>query len=936
MFQHDPDDTFSLPENNITSLYCDASGDIWVLLSKGIYRYDYLSTHFIFQPGSDAFVAAKMLEGDDGLKYLATNKGLVQFDSRVGAFQFLSREPGDQGSVSTDKAVIDFCQGPDGDFYLTTKAGLKMWHLKTHSFEPITVSFLANKDILSVACDHKGFIWLYVEDQGPVIWRTDIHFHQFKAYTQFRGRHNDFADNRINSILVDAKDNFWVATIRQGIFLYNTPTDRFVQFQHDPMRSMSLSADFITSMYQDREGFIWMGTAGYGADYFHPGRNLFHTLQPSFNQAPTLPENWCRAADQDLDGNLWLGTSGGIAKYDVQKGEYMVFQNTSAHPNVLYANSIRSVLCDGDEVWIGGNGGLNRYNRRTGKMDFFGENDSIPSSFFWTILKDHKGNIWFGSREGLYKYNTSTMGTEDIRRDSLLAPYSRKNVLCLFEDSHDRLWISFYSGGLIMYDPSGPLLKSFSDNSEESTSLPGGGILSIAEDKSGVIWMGTLLGLHAYNPATRRFSTYHNSESNQTDIISALLFDDRDRLWMASSRGLYMLDKTRRVFKSFDIADGLPTVDFNNHSALRMKNGKFLYPTLKGFVWFDPEEYTDTKDSINVYLSSFKIFGKEYKASSGIEQMDEVRLDYHQNFFSIELTALNYLNPKQNWYAHKLEPFDKDWIYARERTISYTNVPGGDYVFHYKTSTSMSHWGDEDKTLRIHLETIFYKTWWFRLLVIGLFISVFWWVYSVRLGQKEKMLALQTKAHSLEREKVLVMYENLKQQLNPHFLFNSLTSLGSLISTNPASAKQFLERMSKIYRYILQSRDNETVPLADEVRLAEIYTQLQQTRFKEGLQLHIAVPEEFHHRRIAPVTLQNLIENAIKHNVIDASTPLVIEIFVENEWLVVRNNLQKKNFVETSNRQGLSNMQSLYHYLSGREIDMRQDEHYFTVKIPLL
>jgi LytS/YehU family sensor histidine kinase len=201
---------------------------------------------------------------------------------------------------------------------------------------------------------------------------------------------------------------------------------------------------------------------------------------------------------------------------------------------------------------------------------------------------------------------------------------------------------------------------------------------------------------------------------------------------------------------------------------------------------------------------------------------------------------------------------------------------------------------------------------------------------------REKILVLQNKAQLLEKEKTLVMYESLKQQLNPHFLFNSLTSLSSLIQQDPKIAKRFLDQMSKIYRYILKNRDSELVLLSEDIKLAEVYTQLQQTRFQKGLQLTINVNEKDQQLKIVPVTLQNLIENAIKHNVIDFDTPLVIEIFTEDDYLVVRNILQRKNFVETSNRQGLANMQSLYHYLNGKPVIIQEDEKYFTVKIPLI
>jgi LytS/YehU family sensor histidine kinase len=180
------------------------------------------------------------------------------------------------------------------------------------------------------------------------------------------------------------------------------------------------------------------------------------------------------------------------------------------------------------------------------------------------------------------------------------------------------------------------------------------------------------------------------------------------------------------------------------------------------------------------------------------------------------------------------------------------------------------------------------------------------------------------------------MYENLKQHLNPHFLFNSLTSLSSLIRLDQKQAGDFLDKMSKVYRYILKNKDNETVTLEEELKFVDMYIQLQKTRFAESLQIRMDIPSEALYRKIAPVTLQNLVENSIKHNIADEDAPLVIRFYVEEDYLVIRNNLQRKNFVETSNKQGQMSMISLYRYLSIRPVLIEENEQYYTVKIPLL
>ncbi|HTL09694.1 MAG TPA: histidine kinase, partial [Chitinophagaceae bacterium] len=635
-------------------------------------------------------------------------------------------------------------------------------------------------------------------------------------------------------------------------------------------------------------------------------------------------------------GYLWLGTGSGIARYDPRRNEYKIFQNKAENSNVLHYNSIRSVLCDGDLVWIGTASGLNRYHRSSGKMDFFGEKDNLPLSFFWSIIKDQQQNTWFGSRDGIYQYNSRTKQVKDFSDDPHLAPYARFNTICIYEDSKHRLWFGFYSRGLTMYDPATQAVRHWTMIPGSTRSLSNNHVTSITEDKKGIIWVATMQGINAWQEKSDSFTHLLYGPGKPAESTAALMVDDKNRLWMVGSKCLYMLDASRQFFTSFDIRSGLPTVDFNYQQALRLSNGDFVYPTLRGFVQFNPNNYSSQQHSFDAYLTAFNVYGNRPKTFANFEDQSAITLGASSNFFSLEMVALHYSNPRGTWYAHQLAPFDKEWVYSQDRVVNYTNVPGGDYVFHYKTSADRNVWTAAEKTIRIHIDTVFYKTWWFILLLALLLGLLLYALYQYRIAQREKVYSLQSKANALEKEKVLVMYESLKQQLNPHFLFNSLTSLSGLITSNPVHAKQFLDRMSKIYRYILKSRDNETVALTEEIKLADTYTQLQQTRFKEALRVNVDIPEEYLYRKIAPVTIQNLIENAIKHNITGTDHPLTIDIFIEQDQLVVRNNLQKKKFVETSNRHGLTNLQSLYHYLSGKPIIIIEDAQYFTVKIPLI
>jgi two-component system LytT family sensor kinase len=188
----------------------------------------------------------------------------------------------------------------------------------------------------------------------------------------------------------------------------------------------------------------------------------------------------------------------------------------------------------------------------------------------------------------------------------------------------------------------------------------------------------------------------------------------------------------------------------------------------------------------------------------------------------------------------------------------------------------------------------------------------------------------------LEREKSQVQFDNLKNQLNPHFLFNALTSLNSLIFEDQVLASQFLQQLSKVYRYVLQNKDKTMVTLDTELSFINHYVSLLKTRFKESLLIEFNIPEEARSRAIVPVTLQILIENALKHNVVDRTKPLSIHISVNGDYLEVANNLQEKKLVENSNQLGLENLKTLYRFLSEKPLIMDKDGERFSVKVPLI
>lgn len=188
----------------------------------------------------------------------------------------------------------------------------------------------------------------------------------------------------------------------------------------------------------------------------------------------------------------------------------------------------------------------------------------------------------------------------------------------------------------------------------------------------------------------------------------------------------------------------------------------------------------------------------------------------------------------------------------------------------------------------------------------------------------------------LKLENSIAQFETLKQQINPHFLFNSLNILKTMIKSNDAKAEEYVLRLSELYRSLLISNQKQTVPITEELGVLENYIYMLKARFQEKILLTINIPDDYKSIFIPPFTLQMLVENCIKHNIVSEKKPLNIEIKIENDELVVRNNLQLKRTVEHSNYIGLNNINSRFFNNIGKNINIIKDEFFFTVHLPLI
>ncbi|RYZ52349.1 MAG: hypothetical protein EOP49_09655, partial [Sphingobacteriales bacterium] len=788
-------DSFSVPTDFVRTILCDNYGDIWFGYGNGLYRFDYSTKHFELVPATKGIGINEIRLAGDTL-CLLTEKGLAFYNSVQRRFSLCESATNDpmvrrrmyEGHVYRNEA------------YIATYAGILVYNTINKTSRMLYVKPGKELGVDKVVIDSNGVVWATRYDKGALLYKGINNNSSFEEITSHRFA-NASAFDRIMDIYVDRSNRLWLGTIWNGLVNVNTKDNSFTTLVNDHRIATSIPENHITRMFMDQQGFMWFGTEGSGAAYFQPDYNLFNIFFPE-PLKHVRPHIWCRVIEEDKEGNIWMGTGTGLVKQSADGKKNSLFaRNEVTGTKVLHNNSIRSLLCDeNDNMWIGTAAGVNMYERSSGKIKFFNYEDSLPNNFYWQIMQDKNKTIWFASNGGLFYKLQGDKKFYSLHHSPALKPYAGYGTRCLFEDSRGNLWIGLNGRGLLFYDTKNQTTRYWKALGTSDNPL-GTIITSVAEDKKGILWFSSYYGLASYDYNTDKFNTYSDVRSMESLQISGLKVDGEDRLWLATARGLLMLDKDRKVFKRFNVEDGLPDIQFNDQIAYTLRNGLFVYPTYDGFVSFDPLKYSEKNISGNTIISSFTIPDNPSPRVLDATDKSEIHLSASQDFFTIELTAFNYSNPRETWYSYKLEGFDKDWIHTRNRQANYTNVPGGDYTFRYKASSDPNNWNTEEKVLTIRIDTVFYKTWLFRISFVLFVIAAIYFFYRYRISQREKLLRLENKSQLLEKEKAQVMYENLKQQLNPHFLFNSLTSLSSLIRVNPKLAGEFLESLSKTYRY---------------------------------------------------------------------------------------------------------------------------------------
>lgn len=933
-------DSTSFINNVIFDLCEDKQGNIWGSTASGIFCYQTKQNKFInYIPPTYDFARSvhNIICDKQGEIWATTEWNIVKLNKQKNIFEEigpLTRRYDSLRFYSVRQNGLR--EDPSGKgLWFATRRGLHFYNKAEKKFTSYKDlpgdSLFTNHSIAALSLAPGGYFWFFDNVAKKIIAfdpTTRKILHQLSVEAVIPGAVGQ-------TLFEDSNNRLWFSTWNNKMAVFDYKSKTFTPVSHKNDNPLSISGDNFWDVWEDEDQTIWLANAG-GLSKCNYSKNVY-TIWPVVENVPEFKNNKLGAFSIDpRDKSWWFASQEAdvsVIHYYPETGKYQYFDFSIAIRNkagqlpgpVYGINFIdgKPYACTHTGVWL--------LDEKTKKAIPFEKTFENWPFIFYSFLEEIGDDVWFLSADGHIKWNKKTNRAIKIKPVTDSLPDGQKiSYNRIHTDKDKSHWYVPAFGWLAHITGENKVeLKYYIKNKAKELS---GYVTSLTDDKKGNLWMAsTGVGLYKYDIAKDTMTLYDQSDGITNAIIQAQL-DKGGRIWIAAKNKFSVFNPATKSISHYNLPLYENTHDYGS-TLLVDSNGELLSTLNQDIVKFIPERL-NLKPVIKAPLvSMIKISGKEQLIS------DETQLNLEPDENSLEFNFGSLISAEifPHSFEYQLEGFDKQWIMANNTaTALYNNLEPGKYTFRVRVVAKDQSWQTPERTISITIRTPFYKAVWFWLLIGGLMIATLIFFYRFRFNKQKQIFTLETKAQQLEKEKTMVMYDSLKQQLNPHFLFNSLTSLSGLIETDQQVAGNFLEQMSGIYRYILKNGDNETVTLKDEIQFVKLYVDLQQTRFKNGLQVNINIPEEYHHYKIAPVTLQNLIENAIKHNIIDAASPLVIDIFIDGDYIVVKNNLQKKNVVETSNKKGLAQFTSLYHYLSELPVIIGGDDNYFEIKVPLI
>lgn len=776
------DQVNSISGNRIQAIAEDKNGCIWVgTYQNGLNKLNKKTNEFIhyntdYQIGEQVYRIKTL---SDGSVFIGSSNGLAVFDSTKNKFNVFLPS-GEENSINSH-LVNDILETKNGKIYIAT------WENDIQRFEPETGKFYSinynneNRELINfrkrMLEDSKGNIWISASRHGLCRYNPETNASKF--YENKEGELNTEVLN--GDMFLTPQNKIWLATDGGGINILDLKTETFEYLTENSNDNASLCSDHVYTLFRDSENIVWVGTFDKGISYYNPSLNKFnHHIFPEriinfFENKSVI------SAFQDSEGIIWIGTDGDGLHKVINNSELKSFYFNENDPNSLSSNVITALNEDKNGNILIGTfaGGLNIFDKKEKKFTRFFRDGTVSSENVWAIETSSDNRIWLGllgaGVDLFFAQEKSFKNIGPYTQELIKIPYP--NIMAVMEDSDGDIWFGTEGEGIYILDNQLKKVIRFAPGNGELIKKTV--IKSFFQDNSGKIWIGTEgSGLFTFDKATKDLVHYTTENELPGMIITGILQDKRNRIWLATYDGLSLFKTEENLFLNFNKSDGLSSDEFNAKAFEMLNTGNILAGTTNGLIVFNPESIGNDKTSPRVFFSKLLILNKEVTVGDSINgevilnkdlaYTKELTINYANRHFTIEFAALNFTNPQKTKFKYKLEGVDNSWITTdyKRRFVSYSHLEAGEYTLKVKAASFTGNSGKSIAELTIIIKPPFWETWWFISLLVLLFLGIVGFIYYNRLRFHKKTFAhekaeKEKKIAELEKEKTESELEKL-------------------------------------------------------------------------------------------------------------------------------------------------------------------------------
>jgi len=861
----------SLPSSFVTSFTQDVYGRLWVGTKKGLCTYNYEADNFetvfggdsLNNPTDSLYIRAILADGDS-LLWIETQQGLlwkVDLKSLEVLTTFSHTQSG-QAYYHYHALYRD----PNGKLWLGGR-GIGPWYLDEEKGKVVLLP--TTQKVYLPGRKRETDVSYFFKDSESNFWMGSLE--GIFTYDISSGYFHRFLKSSSWTMLESSSGDLWFGTA-SGLAKYNLGNEEMVFYSHNEEDPSSLPSDNIYKIIEDKHRQIWAATEKGVAVLKHGQEGVTHLFHiPGLDQ--TLASSTVTDLVEDPNGKIWIATEQkGIDRLDPKNLaiEHFNSENTKG----LVTDKIRCLALSNNSsiycgLWAGLGFGI--LNPDEGDFELFTfQKENRNRDWYNDLVFDNSGNLYLGfwGGNGLTFFDTIQKQFGRGLKNKFQMTFVARLITCLEIDFENNLWMGTTSGGLHLYLPEKDTSVCYYSKVNPEEGIDQAKIVDIAEGPDKTIWVGAQ-GLFFKKATEKSFTQAKLSNTKTEPEVFAILPENDSVIWLLTSEGL--LCYCPKISQTENYSPWV-NLEFNENAAsiIKTKEGKLAIGGEGGLVLVDPSKLSKEIHKPEIYVSSLSVF--ETPKIHSFESLEKVSLKHNENFFSVQFGSDTWGDDDLFKYFYLLEGFNKEWveISKTEKLATFTNVPSGTYNFLLKVDDLQGETVINKALFELKIIPPFYVRWWFILSTIFIFFVAvaYFWNYRMK----------KVRAQVLNAE---LKQKLLRLQMNPHFIFNSLSAIQSYIYSNQTHlAGNYLSDFARLIRLILDNSRHEFIGIDKETEYIELYLKLQKLRFDNKFRYNLSIDPALlsGDYQIPPMLAQPFLENAIEHGLKNINYPGELDV----------------------------------------------------------